>query len=152
MNETLPDLRDILPHRPPMILIDDFNYCTDTEVQCTVAIRDGAPFVVDGKVPALVSLEYFAQTVAALFGFRHRHRTGGFELGMLLGTRELTLDADYFHVGDTLTITGVETWCAPPISQYRCELRKHGPSGLGVVLARGSISVLAGGPPSGASP
>jgi predicted hotdog family 3-hydroxylacyl-ACP dehydratase len=144
-----PALRDLLPHRPPMILIDELVRCDDRDVVCRVTVRDGAPFVVDGRVPALVSLEYFAQTVAALYGWRHRHSAGGFTVGMLLGTRELNLDADFFRVGDTLTISGAETWSAPPISQFRCELRRDGSD---VVLASGAISVLSGGPPPGDSP
>jgi predicted hotdog family 3-hydroxylacyl-ACP dehydratase len=141
-----PALRDLLPHRPPMILIDELVHCTAAEVVCRVTVRDGDPFVVDGRVPALVSLEYFAQTVAALYGYQNRHRAGGFTVGMLLGTRELTLAADYFDVGDTLTISGAEAYSAPPISQFRCELRRGDD-----VLARGAISVLSGGPPPSSS-
>ena len=145
MTVAYPALRDLLPHRPPMILIDELVHCEGQEVVCRVTIRDGAPFVEAGRVPALVSLEYFAQTVAAHFAWQSRHRAGGFTVGMLLGTRELTLETDYFHVGDTLTISGAETFTAPPISQFRCDLRDT----QGRVLARGAISVLAGGPPAG---
>ncbi|MBL9099330.1 MAG: hypothetical protein JNL82_00145 [Myxococcales bacterium] len=143
MTETV-DLQDIIPHRPPMLLIDTFNYCRDHEVSCSVTVRDDALLVVDGKVPALVALEYFAQTVASLYGYMRRHQTGGFEMGMLLGSREITLETDYFHVGDVLHITGVEAFSAPPISQFRCELRRAGDP---AVLARGSISVFASGAP-----
>ena len=145
MTVAYPALRDLLPHRPPMILIDELVRCEGQEVVCRVTIRDGAPFVEAGRVPALVSLEYFAQTVAAHFAWQNRQRAGGFTVGMLLGTRELTLETDYFHVGDTLTISGVETFTTPPISQFRCDLRDS----TDRVLARGAISVLAGGPPAG---
>lgn len=143
MTAAYPALRDLLPHRPPMILIDELVRCEGQEVVCRVTVRDGAPFVEAGRVPALVSLEYFAQTVAALYAWNNRHNAGAFTVGMLLGARELTLETDYFHVGDTLMISGAESFTAPPISQFRCELA----DARGRVLARGAISVLGGGPP-----
>ncbi len=158
-----PPLQSILPHRPPMILIDELVHWDEREVVCSVTIRDDAPFVVDGRVPALVSIEYFAQTVAAFYGYLARHRQQ-FTMGMLLGTRELELRTDFFHVGDALTITGRELWnggastgeassagassagAAPvggTLAQFRCELLR-GPE----LLALASISVMQAGAPS----
>lgn len=138
-----PALRDLLPHRPPMILLDELVRCEGPEVVCRVTVRDGTPFVEAGRVPALVSLEYFAQTVAALYAWQNFNKPGAFTVGMVVGARDLSLETDFFDVGDTLTITGVEAFTAPPISQFRCELR----GAHDRVLARGSISVVAGGPP-----
>lgn len=138
-----PALRELLPHRPPMILIDELVHCTEREVVCRVTVRDGAPFVEDGRVPALVALEYFAQTVAALYGYQARARRAEFDMGMLLGTRALDLGTDYFHVGDTLTISGHEVWSGGQLAQFRCELRRGEDS-----LARAAISVLHGPPPA----
>lgn len=159
-----PPLHDLLPHRPPMILIDELVHWDEREVVCSVTIRDDAPFVVDGRVPALVSIEYFAQTVAAFYGYLARHRQQ-FTMGMLLGTRELELRTDFFRVGDALTITGRELWnggassaggaspgeassegSAPAggtLAQFRCELLR-GPE----LLALASISVMQAGAPS----
>lgn len=136
-----PALREILPHRPPMILIDELVHCSEREVVCSVTVRDGAPFVVDGRVPAMISLEYFAQTVAALYGYHARLTAAGFTMGMLLGTRELDLEADYFEVGQTLTVSGHEVWSAGQLAQFRCELRAGEQT-----LARAAISVLHGAP------
>lgn len=117
-----------------MILIDELVHWDEREVVCSVTIRDDAPFVADGRVPALVSIEYFAQTVAAFYGYLARHRQQ-FTMGMLLGTRELELRTDFFHVGDALTITGHELWndggasaggettsAGGTLAQFRCEL------------------------------
>ena len=137
-----PPLRELLPHRPPMILIDELVHWDEREVVCSVTIRDDAPFLVDGRVPALVSIEYFAQTVAAFYGYLARHRQQ-FTMGMLLGTRELELRTDFFHVGDALTITGRELWNGEGLAQFRCELLR-GPE----LLALAAISVLQAGAPS----
>jgi predicted hotdog family 3-hydroxylacyl-ACP dehydratase len=137
-----PALGSILPHRPPMILIDELVHCGERDVVCAVTVRRDAPFVADGRVPALVSLEYFAQTVAAFYGYLSRN-TDQFTMGMLLGTRELELLTDFFHVGDALTVTGHELWSGGQLAQFRCELLR-GPERL----ALASISVLHVGAPS----
>ena len=137
-----PALGTILPHRPPMILIDELVHFDEREVVCSVTVRDGAPFVADGRVPALISLEYFAQTVAAYYGYLSRN-THQFTMGMLLGTRELELHTDFFRVGDALTVTGNELWNGGQLAQFRCELLR-GPERL----ALASISVLHAGAPA----
>jgi predicted hotdog family 3-hydroxylacyl-ACP dehydratase len=134
-----PALQTILPHRPPMILIDEMIACSEREVACVVTVREGAPFVADGRVPALISIEYFAQTVAAFCGYRGRDDPDGFTLGMLLGTRELELRVDWFHVGDVLTITGKEQWGSGQLASFACEVLRGDE-----VLARAAISVLQG--------
>lgn len=140
-----PALETLLPHRPPMILIDELVRCDEREIVCSVVVREGAPFVTEGRVPALISLELFAQTVAALLGYQSRHRSEPARMGLLLGTRELELLVDYLHVGDALTIHGQEEWRAAPLARYRCELRRGDE-----LLAHAAISVAEGAPPTGA--
>ncbi len=142
-----PALDTFLPHRPPMILIDELVDCGEHSVVCAVTIRDGAPFVADGRVPALISIEYFAQTVAAFFGYHARNSPEKFAMGMLLGTRELDLAVDHFHVGETLTAAGTITWSSGEMAQFSCELRRGGE-----LVARAAITVLqASAPPSPSS-
>lgn len=142
-----PALHTILPHRPPMILIDELLECSERTVTCGVTVRAGAPFVVDGRVPALISVEYFAQTVAAFCGYHGRERPDDFAMGMLLGTRELELRVDYFQVGDALTIAGMEQWGDGRLAQFNCEVRRGDE-----VLARAAITVLQAGPGAPAGP
>lgn len=134
-----PPLHSILPHRPPMLLIDELTHCDEHTVTCTVTVREGTPFVSHGRVPAMISLEYFAQSVAALFAYLHRDQPGG--QGKLLGTRELELAVDYLRVGDHLTITGRELWRDEHLAQFRCELHRGD-----LRLAAAAISVSHGDP------
>jgi predicted hotdog family 3-hydroxylacyl-ACP dehydratase len=144
-----PALHTILPHRPPMILIDELLEYSEHEVVCGVTVREGAPFVAGGRVPALISIEYFAQAVAAFFGYRARNSPEQFAMGMLLGARELDLRADYFTVGDVLRIAGTLTWSSGELAQFSCELLRGEE-----VLARAAINVLqtAAGPGPAPSP
>lgn len=139
-----PPLHTFLPHRPPMLLIDELVHCDEHTVTCTLTVRAGTPFVHQGRVPAMISLEYFAQSVAALYAYLHRDHPGGGH-GKLLGTRDLELIVDYFHVGDTLTVTGHELWHDEQLAQFRCELHRGRDR-----LAAAAISVSHGSPPTAA--
>ena len=132
-----PALHTILPHRPPMILIDELIEYSEHDVVCAVTVREGEPFVRDGRVPALISVEYFAQTVAAFFGYRGRAHPELFAMGMLLGARELELLVDYFAVGDRLHVAGTMKWSSGELAQFSCELRRGDE-----VVARAAINVL----------
>ncbi len=126
-----------------MVLLDALVRCDGPEVVCTVTIRPDAPFVVDGRVPALVAIEYFAQAVAAMQGYLARDRPGGLAMGMLVGARNLELLCDYFAVGDHLTVIAHEVWSDANLAQFRCELlRDH------QTVARANINVHRGAPPS----
>lgn len=138
-----PALHTILPHRPPMILIDELLECSEYEVVCGVTVREGEPFVADGRVPALISVEYFAQTVAAFFGYRASDRSEPF-MGLLLGARALELSVDYFQVGDALRVAGRLAWTGGDLAQFVCELRRGNE-----VVARAAINVLQTPAPAG---
>lgn len=125
-----------------MILIDELLHCGAAEVVCGVTVRADAPFVADGRVSALIALEYFAQTVAALYGYNNRD-SETFTMGMLLGTRDLELAVEHFRVGDVFTVTGQEVWSGGQMAQFRCELLRGGAE----PVARAAISVLHGAPP-----
>ena len=88
-------LEELLPHRPPMVLIDAVE-SFDAEARRLVArvtIGENQLFF-DGKgVPNWVAIEYMAQTAAALVGYYDRHVAPGQPArpGLLLGTRKLDL-------------------------------------------------------------
>ena len=84
---TFPPIEALVPHKPPMLLLDRvLSYSTDY-VSCEVEIRVDSPFVRDGVVPAIVGLEYMAQCVAAFAGLSARHKGEAPRIGFLLGSR-----------------------------------------------------------------
>lgn len=141
-----PPLADLLPHRPPMLLLDALTAAEDHSVACSVTVRDGAPFVGPpfadaGKASSLLAVEYFAQAVAALFAFKALGSPDPFKGGVLLGVRDLELDVPHLAAGDTLGVTCREQWASGPVAHYQCTLHR-GPERL----AAGSITVLQGDP------
>ncbi len=53
-----PPLEAILPHRPPMILLDRVEEAGDGYLVCSVTLREDSPFVDDGAVSPVVATEY----------------------------------------------------------------------------------------------
>ena len=62
-------------------------------------------------------------------------------VGVLLGVRELTLEAPTLAVGDVLEVDVRERWSDARVGNFRCQLRRDG-----VVLASGAINVQSGAP------
>ncbi len=141
MPSAFPPLTELLPHRPPMLLLDELVAAEDASVTCRVTLRDDSPFVRDGKAPALVALEYFAQAVAALFAFKSYGSGAPPFRGLLLGARELDLSTPTLSVGETFEVLCREHWSSGPVAHYQCAL-----SGAHERLAAGAITVLRGDP------
>lgn len=141
MSRELPPLSALVPHRPPMLLVDELVAHEGRTVVCRTTIRDDHPFLEDGEVPALVAVELFAQAAAALVGLLAPAGGPSMQSGALLGSREVRLFTDALHVGDELEIRCTETWTVGPAAQMDCVLLRGGET-----IAEGSINVMAGEP------
>lgn len=118
----LPPIAELLPHRPPMLLVDELVECVPGRARGRVHLRPDSPFMEAGRVRALVALEYMGQTAAACAGLRARQGGGAPAIGLLLGTRELTLAVDHFTAGDTLTVEAEQAAEDERISSFRCRV------------------------------
>lgn len=121
-----PPIARLLPHGPPMILVDEVVADGGGVTVCRVVVREGAAFVEDGRVPAVVAIEYMAQTVGAFAGLRAREAGLPVRVGYLLGTRELVLETDSFAVGDELRIEAREVWNDLPLGAFACTVTRAG--------------------------
>jgi predicted hotdog family 3-hydroxylacyl-ACP dehydratase len=86
---SFPPIQDLLPHRPPMLLLDAVVGFDEESAQCSVTIHESSTFFDDGGVPAWVALEYCAQCVAAFAGLKAHHSGGEPRIGLLVAAREL---------------------------------------------------------------
>lgn len=146
----LPAMAELVPHDPPMLLVDAITAWTPTTATVVTKIRAGSPFVVDGRVPASFGLEYMAQAVAAAKGAA-RHLGAGEAstdaqppIGMLLGSRELRLMVESFAVGDALEIHVEREYDDGTLARYVCELRRDRGEAAeaGELLAGASLTVM----------
>ena len=99
------DIARLVPHRPPMLLLDRIIETNSDHVIVETVIREGSTFYQSGcGVPALVGIEYMAQAAATLGGLQ---ATQGGEipmLGYLLGTRKYYCSLTWFKAGDVLRV------------------------------------------------
>jgi predicted hotdog family 3-hydroxylacyl-ACP dehydratase len=101
---TLPDIRDLVPHSGPMVLLDRV-LAADAETLCAeVTIRPGSVFCDGSGVGSWVGMEYMAQAVAAHAGYLALQRGEAVKVGFLLGTRRYESSRPAFAVGSVLQV------------------------------------------------
>jgi predicted hotdog family 3-hydroxylacyl-ACP dehydratase len=139
--EAWPSPVDVLPHRPPMVLLDRVVSHEPARTVCAVDLTAASLFVEEGvAVPAWVGVEYMAQCVAAHAGLMARARGEAVRLGWLIGARRIEFYADRFTLGQTLLITAVHTWGEREMAAFGCSVSDATSNRL---LADGVVSVYA---------
>ncbi len=93
MNEDLShiDVRELLPQRPPFVLIDRLLHCDPVVTQTSLSVTDETLFVEDGRLSASGLIENIAQTCAARMGYMNRQAGGEVKLGFIGAIRDLNL-------------------------------------------------------------
>lgn len=98
------DIKDYIPHRGKMLLLDKLLQADDEQAIASVRIHSESLFLTDKGVPATVGIEYMAQTVAAYSGVKDQQIGQAPKIGLLLGSRRYDSQTDYFRCGDELHI------------------------------------------------
>jgi predicted hotdog family 3-hydroxylacyl-ACP dehydratase len=131
-------MQELLPHRPPMLLLDQALGMEGEWFSARVGIRPGIPFFADGEVPAWVGLEYMAQTVGAYNGALGIARGGSPRPGMLLGTRAYTAAVPAFRDGLELEVrVRIDIFQDGGVSSVDCRIMAAGGE-----LAQAQITVI----------
>jgi predicted hotdog family 3-hydroxylacyl-ACP dehydratase len=118
------DLRQLVPHSGPMLLIDELISANDQCLEAACTVRDDGLFDVGGgRIPAMICVEYMAQAVAAFAGVRATLRGESIRPGLLLGARNFTSTATYLSAGDRLRITvALVIESANGLAVFDCEI------------------------------
>jgi predicted hotdog family 3-hydroxylacyl-ACP dehydratase len=140
-----PSPAEVLPHRPPMVLLSRVRAHDPARTVCEVDITPSTLFLGDDKtVPAWVGVEYMAQCVAAHAGLVARGRGEPVRLGLLIGARAIDFHATGFTVGQTIIVTATHTWGERDLASFTCRLADDA---CEQILADAVMSVYA--PPDG---
>ncbi len=128
-------LEELLPHRPPMALIDaveSFDFAAKT-LTATVTVSPEQIFHFTGTdseagVPNWVAIEYMAQASAALVSACDKSRMPDQPVrpGLLLGTRRLDLRLARFESGRTYRVTAAIAFWDADAAAFTCAIRDEG--------------------------
>ena len=100
----LPDIRELVPHAGPMVLLDRA-VAADADSLCAeLTIRPDSLFCGANGVGAWIGIEYMAQAVAAHAGYLARLRGEPVKIGFLLGARRYACTRPVFAIGSVLRI------------------------------------------------
>ena len=119
-------LDELLPHRPPMVLIDAVE-SFDAEAKrltARVTIGENQMFFDGQGVPNWVAIEYMAQAAAALVGYHDKHLAPDLPVrpGLMLGTRKLDLKLARFEAGKTYRIVAENVFNDADAASFACSI------------------------------
>ena len=120
-------VRELLPHDPPMVLLDRVLSYTESELVAEVNIRPDSILCEADGVPGWVGIEYMAQAVAAHAGYQGRLAGEPPRIGYLLGTRSYKSSLSVFPVGKTLTVTIESLFVEMALGAFACRIELDGP-------------------------
>jgi len=119
-------VRELLPHDPPMVLLDRAVSYTDSELVAEVDIRSASILCNADGVPGWVGIEYMAQAVAAHAGYQGRIVGQPPRVGYLLGTRSYQSSLSVFPVGRTLTVHIESLFVEMGLGAFACRIELEG--------------------------
>lgn len=141
-----PAIRELVPQRPPMLLLDrvvartgDTLVCATTVAADWLLVEGDAHGPTSPSMPAAGLLEVMAQAVAALHGLQGRERGEPVRVGLLLGCRELALHVARVRVGATLRVTVRQVFGMDQVAEFGCRVDANE-----ACLAEGTLQVVRG--------
>ncbi|MDR0771497.1 MAG: hypothetical protein LBE75_09965 [Burkholderiales bacterium] len=132
-------ITDYLPHRPPMLLLDRVVEAAESRIVCEVTLQVDSPFCDGAAVPGWVGVEYMAQTVGVLAGWRALEKRLPVKIGFLVGARHYRSHVPQFRAGEVLRVTAeTELMNDDGLVAMRCTLHDAG----GALLAEATLLVF----------
>jgi predicted hotdog family 3-hydroxylacyl-ACP dehydratase len=117
-------IEDVLPHRPPMILIDEIVAReADAMVARVTVVRTDFFFEARRGLGTHIALEWMAQTCGAFAGSQARDRSDPVRIGYLLGTRDFQARRQWFKEGERLSVIARLQYQDEAFANFACEVR-----------------------------
>ncbi len=92
MNYTDIDILELLPQRPPFVMVDRLTDYSETQSSCSLTIRPDNVFCENGEFAAAGLIEHIAQTCAARLGYYNKYiLKTGVRLGFIGEVKDLSI-------------------------------------------------------------
>lgn len=120
-------IAELLPHRPPMLLVDALVADSEDTARVEATVRRDAMFATDEGWPGWVGAELMAQTVGTWAGIQRVKNREKVLLGFFLGTRRYECKVPFFPLGAKLEIEGkLELLSEQGLAVFLCALYMNG--------------------------
>lgn len=117
-----PPITDLVPHGEPMLMLEEMVAWEPGVAECRMTVRQHGPFVVEGQVDSVVTLEIMAQAVAACLGYEAFIGGEGVRVGMIVGCRSMELARAAIPVGAQLRVHARRLRGNETVSNFVCEV------------------------------
>lgn len=119
-----PRILQLIPHRPPMLLLSRMLDVTHNAARAEVDIDAHSSFFIAGKgVPGWIGVEYMGQTAALIAGYQLQQGKVEPHVGLLLGTRRYSANTPWFAEGSSLTVTCSEVAVVgQSLATFQCDI------------------------------
>ncbi|MEP6860671.1 MAG: hypothetical protein ABJE66_08640 [Deltaproteobacteria bacterium] len=115
-------LEQYLPHRPPMLLLDEVVELGATRSVCRARIKPDCVFATAGVIHPAALIEFMAQCCATLMAAR----TGEPRPGMIVSCREIDFFVDELRVGDQLELVADRLTGETQLAVFECKVARAG--------------------------
>jgi predicted hotdog family 3-hydroxylacyl-ACP dehydratase len=119
-------IAELLPHKPPMILLDALLEYDDERAMAVVTIRESSLFLQPDGVPVHVGLEYMAQACGAYAGALARDQDDDVKIGFMLGTRRYETHVPCFRIDDRLNVSVKVVYRDGQMGAFDCRIDVNG--------------------------
>ena len=138
----MPDIRTLVPHAGPMVLLDRVVSFEEEKLCAEVTIRPDSLFCSETGVGAWVGIEYMAQAIAAHAGYGAQLIGEPVKIGFLLGSRRYDVACSSFAVGSVLRVHVNRVLVSDSgLGSYECQIENQADAG-GKVLATATVTVF----------
>tara|TARA_R110002072_G_scaffold303070_1_gene492780 strand:- start:11558 stop:12004 length:447 start_codon:yes stop_codon:yes gene_type:complete len=141
--KTFPAITELVPHQTPVLALEKLTSWKLGHARGELTIRDNNPFVQNGKVDTVMSLEYMAQCVAACLGMEAFQEGGKVRVGMIIACRKMEIEQPQLLLGETYTVKADCVRGNDSISHYDGEIH----SSNGALVATCTMTLVHGEKP-----
>lgn len=91
MTEQTYDILELIPQRPPMVMVDRLLHCDTVVTETEFTVRENCIIVEDGRLAATGLIENIAQTCAARMGYINLSSGKEVRMGVIGALREMEI-------------------------------------------------------------
>jgi predicted hotdog family 3-hydroxylacyl-ACP dehydratase len=139
-NHSHRDLQNLIPIRPPMLLLADVLETSESGAKARVEITQHSMFADQaGNVPNYVGVEYMAQTIATFAGNISRTANESPKPGFLVAVDDYDAKEDIFENGKSYTVSVEMTFQAEALGVFTCRITRDAD---GRIMAEGQLKAF----------